>query len=239
VGVPQRLIIGMAGISPAMTSERCHEFCPCYRIWSRGPGVTPTAIRFPACGKHFSHQCRGDREKASPLIRGREIPLAHCRRILSRPRRAGAGLGRRSVSACQGFQPCLTLTDGPAASCGASGWAAWTWPGSHPSPGPLLGPLPRKGRGRVRPRLGSPTHESNAGHIGAFPAFASRDVQIEPLSCYSALRISRSPSAAPSTQKRTARAVGQSGPRDPRHAVTLLMSVGLPAAMPLTLSRNL
>ena len=127
--------------------------------------------------------------------------MAHCRRILSRPRRAGAGLGRRSVSACQGFQPCLTLTDGPAASCGASGWAAWTWPGSHPSPGPLLGPLPRKGRGRVRPRLGNPTHESNAGHIGAFPAFASRDVQIEPLSCYSALRISRSPSAAPSTHR--------------------------------------
>jgi hypothetical protein len=34
---------------------------------SRGPGVKPAAIQFPARGKHLSHQCRGDREEASPL----------------------------------------------------------------------------------------------------------------------------------------------------------------------------
>jgi len=53
------------------------------RVWSRGPGITPAAILFPAYGKHLSHQCRGDWEEASLLIRGSEItsfyPAATCR----------------------------------------------------------------------------------------------------------------------------------------------------------------
>jgi hypothetical protein len=30
IRIPQRSIIEMAGTSPAMTSGKCHEFCPCY-----------------------------------------------------------------------------------------------------------------------------------------------------------------------------------------------------------------
>lgn len=58
--------------------RRCSGFSqgPRGKVRSRGPGVTPAAIQFPACGKHLSHQqCRGDREEASPLTGGREIPF--------------------------------------------------------------------------------------------------------------------------------------------------------------------
>jgi hypothetical protein len=39
----------------------------------------------PGCGKHISHQCRGDREEASPLKGGREMPSPPLRPSLGRP----------------------------------------------------------------------------------------------------------------------------------------------------------
>src|SRR5215468_5804443 len=41
-------------------------------LQSRGPGVTPAAILFPAHGKHLSHRMPWRPGKASPLNRGRE-----------------------------------------------------------------------------------------------------------------------------------------------------------------------
>jgi hypothetical protein len=74
---------------------------------ARGPRVS-RAGRYtggypvPGCGKHLSHQCRGDREEASPLMGGREIPSLPLRPSVGRPSSKNLGPGTTAVEISHG-----------------------------------------------------------------------------------------------------------------------------------------
>jgi hypothetical protein len=123
-------------------------------VWASRAGRYTGGYPVPGCGKHLSHQCRGDREEASPLTGGREIALPCGHPVLWMAARAASWVrahsrktGRPQVARtgnADALRPSVARVDTPPASLSSASISRPTT-GRHAcfvSEWPMLGSAP-------------------------------------------------------------------------------------------------